>query len=347
MSAPRIPAPSEVRRILVVKLSSLGDLFHALPTVRMLKAATGAAVDWVVQPEYADLVRCFRDVDRVIEFPRRNLLGRGVAFLRELRRERYDLIADLQGLMKSAIPARLARGGLRVGPSFRREGTDLFYSAVAGPRNKDRHAVDENLDLIRWLDWPGMAVRFPVVFPAYPLPGAAPRVAIVPASRWMTKNWPVANFAEVARSLLDCGATVILVGGAGEAEACAAIEKPLYDSPRLHNLCGRTSLVELGGLLAGMDLVITVDSGPMHMAAALGVPVLAIFGPTDPRRTGPYGDRTRVLGVEELDCHPCFADFCERGDLACMRQLGPSQVLAAARAMLEGPGPLGEGGDSP
>lgn len=326
--------PSDVRRILVVKLSSLGDLFHALPAVHNLKAVSGAAIDWLVQPEYADLVRCFTDVDRVIEFPRRGLVAGGGAFLDELRRESYDLVVDLQGLLKSAIPTRLARASLRIGPSFRREGSWLFYDAVAGRRNKERHAVEENVDVVRHLGWPELPVEFPVKFPPVAAPGVSPRVVIVPASRWETKNWFVEGFVEVAEDLLVRGATVVLAGGPAERAVCEAIAAPLGQRPNLKNLAGKTTLLELGGLLQHAQLAITVDSGPMHMAAALGVPVLALFGPTDPVRTGPYGAKSRVLTTARLPCQPCFSGQCDRGDLACMRRIFPSQVLAAALDML-------------
>ncbi len=326
--------PADVRRILVVKLSSLGDLFHALPAVHNLKAVSGAAIDWLVQSEYADLVRCFTDVDRVLVFPRRGLLAGGGAFLDELRREPYDLVVDLQGLLKSAIPTRLARAALRIGPSFHREGSQLFYDAVAGRRNKERHAVEENVDVVRYLGWPELPVEFPVKFPPVPAPGVSPRVVIVPSSRWETKNWSVEGFVEIAEDLLVRGATVVLAGGPAERAVCDAIAAPLGQCPNLKNLAGKTTLLELGGLLQHAQLAIAVDSGPMHMAAAVGVPVLALFGPTDPVRTGPYGAKARVLTTARLPCQPCFSGRCDRGDLACMRRIFPSQVLAAALEML-------------
>ena len=336
-----LPKPEQVKRILVVKLSSLGDLFHALPAVHNLKAASGATVDWLVQPAYHDLVRCFRDVDRVLTFPRRDFPRFALRFLSELRRERYDLVVDLQGLLKSAIPARLTRrtrGAPVLGPSFRREGAQLFYHAVAGPRNKARHAVEENLDAIRRLGWPEIAPAFPVSFPRQVPPGAGPRVAFVPASRWPTKNWAPAHFARVADELIGRGATVFLTGGREEAAACAAIAAELRGRAGLINRCGETTLVELGSLLQEMQLVLTVDSGPMHLAAALGVPVLALFGPTDPARTGPYGPNARVLWARDLSCRPCFAAACHRGDCACLQQIYPSRVLEEALDFLRAAG---------
>ena len=142
---------SDKPRVLVVKLSALGDLFHSLPAVHNLKVGLGAEIDWVTQKEYVDLVRCFTDVDRVIPFYRKAFFTNLKLFLEELRTRDYDYVIDLQGLLKSAIVARLARGKERIGPSFHREGSHLFYSAVAGEPARNRHAVEENLDIVRHL----------------------------------------------------------------------------------------------------------------------------------------------------------------------------------------------------
>jgi heptosyltransferase I len=321
-------------RILIIKMSSLGDLFHALPAVRCLKTGLGADVDWVIQPEYADLIGCFPDVTGIIPFPRRDFGRRFVPFTRALRRSRYDLILDFQGLLKSAFVARLARGSRRIGPSFSREGSRLFYDAVAGPRNKDRHAVDEIMDFVRHLGVPVPALpEFPVVFPNTPRLESPPRVAILPSSRWATKNWQPERFAEVARALVDrAGATVFLTGAPADQQVCEQIEELV---PRnIVNQCGQTSLVELGSLLQEMTLAVSVDSGPMHMAAAIGTPVLAVFGATNPRRTGPYGGRHRVITVDHLGCRPCLLGDCSRRDIACLNELPSDRVIAAALEML-------------
>ncbi|MCX7819363.1 MAG: glycosyltransferase family 9 protein [Kiritimatiellae bacterium] len=331
---PSPPAPADVRRILVVKLSSLGDVVHALPTVHNLRAVSGAEVDWLVQPEFADLVRACPDVTRILLFPRRGGLRDRWRFFWDLRRARYDLVADLQGLLKSAVPACLARARLRVGPSFAREGTRWLYTAVAGPPNRNRHAVLEVADLIRWLGWPETPVEFPLRFPPSVPPGPPPRIALVPCSRWPTKNWPVEFFHALAARLLAQGATVWIIGSEQDRPVAEAIAAGTAPAERVINLAGRTSLAQLGSLLTHADLAITVDSGPMHLAAALGVPVLALFGPTDPVRTGPYGARSRVLSVPPLPCMPCLSDRCARGDHACLRNLHPSRVAAEAMQML-------------
>ena len=321
-------------RMLVVKLSSLGDLFHVLPAVTMIRRSLSVTVDWVTQPEYVDLVRCFDGVKSVIAFPRRTFAAGFPSFLRELRVERYDFILDFQGLLKSAIAARCARGGRRIGPSYSREGAHLFYHEIAGRKDKARHAVEEALDFVRHLNIEVGAPEFPVSFSAMEPAGNSPRVVLAPCSRWPTKNWPPERFILVGRGLKErAGATLFLVGAPGDRAVCEQIERGI--GAGVVNLCGRTSLVELGSLMQQMNLAITVDSGPMHMAAAVGVPVLAVFGATDPKRTGPYGKAHRVLVTEGLECRPCFSDVCRRGDLACLDRVSADEVLDAALDMLK------------
>jgi lipopolysaccharide heptosyltransferase I len=325
-------------RILIVKLSSLGDLFHALPAVHGLKTGLNAGIDWVTQDEYAGLVRCFVDVDSVISLPRRRLPARitgkdGLASgLRQLRACEYDMIVDLQGLLKSAIVGRLARGRRRIGPSFRREGSGLFYSEVACGRDRSRHAVDRNMDVLRHLELGQIEPCFPVRFPDRTLDIDRPRVAILPSSRWATKNWPVSRFAEVAGRLVDEeGAGLFLLGARADAAACAEIAEAV--DGHAVNLAGKASLVETGGYLQQMDLLIANDSGPVHMAAAVGTPTLVMFGPTDPGRTGPYGAGHRVV-TTPVPCRPCLSRTCARKDLACMTGILPEQVVRIAREML-------------
>jgi len=284
----------EAPRVLVVKLSSLGDLFCALPAVHCIKQGMGATVDWVTQPEYGELVRCFCDVEEVLLFPRRAYPTRAWRFYRRLRARVYDRIIDLQGLLKSAcLVGRFARGRQRLGPAYSREGARWFYTETA-EGDVSAHAVEQALDVVRHMGLDVAEVRFPVVFPKPELSSAGPRVAFVPCSRWRSKDWPPQQFAQLGRVLQEqAGAVIYLVGGNADRATCRRIAEAL--TGETVNLCGTTRLPETGGYLAEMDLVVSVDSGPMHMAAAQGVPVLALFGTTDPRRTGPYGNGHHVL----------------------------------------------------
>ncbi len=321
-----------MKRILVIKLSSLGDIAHALPAVRALKERTGADIDWVTQSEYAGLLKCCSDVNRIISFPRRAVLRNGFLFLRALRRHKYDVIVDLQGLLKSALVARLARGDRRIGPAWAREGAHHVYQAQpprpVGPR---QHAVDELMNVVDLIA-PGEDIPSDLHFhfPDAESDGRpGPHVAFAPFSRWITKDWPAEKFVEVGRRLAkEMGCRISILGARENEVAGATMARQI--GPGAHNLCGRTDLVGLCSVLKEMDLLITVDSGPMHWADAMGVPLVAIFGATDPARTGPYHQLDHVVTQPGLDCRPCHSRSCAREDLACLRTLEVEAVFQSA-----------------
>ena len=323
-------------RILVVKLSSLGDLFHALPSVHAIKAHTGAEIDWVVHAAYAPLVACFEDVEHVLPFPRHALLREGAAFLKCLRAREYDLVLDFQGLLKSACVTRAARGNRRLGPSFHREGSRWFYDAVTGPRQLERHAVEQIADVLTFLDVPRQPMCFPVCFPPPVQPVAKrPHIVLAPVSRWPSKNWPTERFCSAARILQEThGATITLIGAPGEEEICNHIASALQMPCR--NLAGKTSLPEMGSILADADLLLANDSGPVHMAAAIGTPVLVVFGPTDPVRIGPYGAGHQILRPS-APCRCGRRRVCAYPDSPCIASVTVEEVLAAAAALLTRP----------
>lgn len=320
-------------RILVIKLSSLGDLFHAVPAVHILKEGLSATVDWVTTDTYAQLVSCFSDVDRVISFHRRSFFSRLGPFLADLRGEEYDMIVDFQGLLKSAMVACLARGKERIGPGFHREGSGLFYSRVAGVRDRTRHAVEQNLAVVSSLGLQVSEPVFPMDVPDRPLEGPRPRVALLPVSRWQTKNWPVPHWIELAGRLHNAGQeSIYLLGGPEDRMVCDEIEGG--SGVPVVNLAGRMTLVETCGFLKEVDLLIANDSGPVHMAAAVGTRCLVMFGPTDPARTGPYGKTHRVL-KKSMSCAPCMSRRCRIGTHACLNDLAPQEVCTAAMDMME------------
>lgn len=320
-------------KVLIVKLSSLGDLFHALPTVHRIKAGLGATIDWVVQAEYVDLVNCFDDVDRVIPFHRRDVLSHATHLWRDLHESAYDYAIDLQGLMKSAVIARLAGARRCLGPSYHREGSRLFYHRVAGKVDRSRHAVEQALDVVPLLGVSSNELRFPVSFPEARLTEAGPRIAIAPQSRWATKNWSVDRFVEVANSLLAArGGTVYVLGGPEDRAVADSMEAGIKGPVR--NMVGRVSLVETGGILNEMDVLVANDTGPVHMAAALGIPTVVIFGATNPRRTGPYGDG-HLIAESDLYCRPCLSRVCKRGDKKCLADVTVADVVEKVNRVLD------------
>ncbi len=207
------------KRVLIVKTSSLGDLIHALPAVHCLRIGLPAEIDWVVNTEYADLANCFPDVRRVIPFPRR-APAQLPAFRRVLRTDKYDLAIDLQGLLKSALITRRARAARRIGPSFQREGARWFYHArVRDPTT--RHAVEQNLDVVRYLNLPetpprcSHALRRPRPHLSQAAPGFDSLFALG------QQKLAAGLFCQTARELLDrFPATVYILGGKADAATC-------------------------------------------------------------------------------------------------------------------------------
>lgn len=352
MTATRTDPPA--KRMLVVKLSSLGDTLHALPAVAELRDHLGFSVDWAVQPEFADVVGSFSCVDRVLPVPRPSRLREWFSAVAALRRgPRYDMVVDMQGLLKSALVARAARrapGARLIGPSFAREGSRLFYGELAGRRDKQRHAIDENFDVLRHLGVPvPEEPRFPMRLPTIDLPAleaecglspaasgmadgaAAPlRIAVAPFSRWPSKNWPPERFSEaIAMVERRLGARVLVLGGPGDRDGASLMIGAAGVSAA--NLCGRLSVPESAAVLSRCAVLLTNDSGPMHIAAALGVPCVAPFGPTAADRTGPFGAIHSVLRAAPQVClrAPCRKRVCPLGTGICMSSVTAEEAFRA------------------
>lgn len=315
-------------RILIVKPSSLGDVVHALPTVNLIrKKFADAHISWLINAELSSLLKKCPVINERIEFHRRRR-GSWLPLLRQLRRQRFDLVVDLQGLLRSGLFAFATGAKRRIGLSDAREGSRLFYTeTVQAPR---AHAVDRYLLVARHLDCPDGPVEFPLG-----LEGRAPSrplIAVNPSARWDTKLWGDDKFAELVRRLPQ--SRVVLTGLAAEH---ARIDKILGGSRSVataRNLAGGTDLFQLAELYARCCVVITNDSGPMHVAAAVGTPVVAIFGPTDPALTGPYGKQHVVL-CSGIPCSPCLKPHCTHTPrMECMHKVTVEQVLAAAKQFI-------------
>jgi lipopolysaccharide heptosyltransferase II len=241
----------------------------------------------------------------------------------------------------------LSGAPVRLGFDNAREGSPWFYThRISAPRTL--HAADRYLLVARFLDPAAGAPAigdFPLpadgeaaarvqhlLFLHGVIPGAA-LVALNPAARWRTKQWPVASFAELADGLQKEGLRVLIVGDVSDRQLAEDLTRRMRTVPI--NLVGQTSIKELLALLRQVRLFVTNDSGPMHLAAALGVPILALFGPTDPARTGPYGSRHLVL-TSDVPCSPCFSRRCANPHmLECLTSIDPSMALRHALEILQ------------
>src|SRR5580765_5317811 len=333
------------RHILLIKPSSLGDIVHAMPTCAAIhRAYPKARLTWLVKREWAGLVERIDGVDRV--WPVESTLQGWLSEVSPLRAEGFDLVMDLQGLFRSAAIGWLTGSPLLVGFANGREGSPWFYSRRVPVPQLEMHAVDRYLLVAKAVGAvesgaPEFRFRLPqtgyeevdrLLSRSGVMPGTS-WVALNVSARWPTKRWPAASFAEVADRLQQegCGA-VVMIGGPDERADVAAVSG-MMKTPAI-DLAGATTVGLLPALLSRASLLITNDSGPMHVAAAVGTPVVALFGPTSVARTGPYGLGHRVL-TTELSCRPCLSRTCQNPvQLECLTRISPEQVFAAVRDQL-------------
>ncbi|HMK60825.1 MAG TPA: lipopolysaccharide heptosyltransferase I [Dissulfurispiraceae bacterium] len=329
------------RKIMVVKPSSLGDVVHSLPFLSALhECFPFAKIDWVIARGIEGMLEGNPLINKlwIIDKDKWKNVGRIPGTISELGRlaravkaEKYDIVIDLQGLMRSGLITKATCAPVRIGFAEAREGSVLCYThRVEGGR--ELHAVDRYLKVVSALGYDESNIRFPL-----PLVRESEKIAelkskigdyavIVAGARWNTKKWPAENFAQVAASL-DMASVV--VGSESDRGIAMAIEK--QSDNKAISMAGETDMSDLMWLIRGAKLMISNDSGPMHIAAAGGIPVVAIFGPTNPGRTGPYGPNNMVLKTN-AECAPCYKRSCK--DNRCMRDITPDRVLEAVRAIV-------------
>lgn len=330
--------------ILLVKLSSFGDVIHTLPTLEALREAFPSAhITWLVEAGYAALLRGHPALDEVWPAPRVRLNQGGLAqgltdlasLARRLRFQPFDLVIDLQGLLKSALWVFLTRSPRKVGYDRTRELSYLALTERVPPFDPEAHAVWRYLNLARYLGASSAPPRFRFGFTtSFDLSRFQmtdrPFVALHPGARWATKLWPASFWAQLADWLIrDKGFQLVITGSAGDRPRAEEILASMHASAL--NLAGQTSLEELAGLLAQARLAVTADTGPMHLAAALGTRVVALFGPTAAGRTGPFGTGHEIVRLG-LECSPCFQRQCP--EPRCLTDLAPEAVQSACEKTL-------------
>jgi len=330
-------------KVLILKPSSLGDVVQALPVLRAIKAHwPRSQVYWWIDRDLAPLLEGDPDLAGIIPFERRRWASRAnwIALwnaARWVRQQRFDLVIDLQCLMRSGIFAWLANGRLSIGLDEPREGARGFYDLIAPRPFGHAHAVDWYLGVLplagvpvshdgEWLaQRPAVAAGLRRKWPVEP----GPWLILQPGARWPNKRWPIQYFAELVREAAgrrsDWRFAIL-----GSAEERPLGEEIASVAPgRCLDLTGRLSLQEMVEWIRLGAAMVANDTGPMHVAAALGKPVVALFGPTDPRRHGPYGQLGQVLQAQ-LPCVPCAKSRCAHPKpLECLRLLSPAAVLAA------------------
>lgn len=335
--------------ILIVKLSAIGDVIHTLPPLAVLRTHyPDAHITWVIEEAASGLIVNHPHLDSIIVSRRKSWIkdlqnGRFnkvikeiLSFIRALKSRPYDLVIDFHGLLKSAMIVWLSGGKRKLGYDSLQELSGLFLTEKI-PEDMNKHAVDRYLDFVRYLgaDADNPSFIIPIdddahnhvehLLRANKLEPGSPFIAVSPQALWETKLWDDDKFAGLCDQIAaELKIPVILTGS--EQSAIVSIQSRMH-FPAV-NLAGQTTLQELACLFSFAEMLITTDSGPMHLAAAMGTPVVALFGPTDPKRTGPYGKGHRVIR-QDLPCSPCFLKTCDTKQ--CMTGLSVDIVFKAVK----------------
>ncbi len=335
-------------KILFIKLSAIGDVAQTLPALEAIKKLyPDSEITWVVEEAAAGILEGHPLIDRLLVSRRKAWMRmlrnpftavKGirdiVRFIRGLRSIRYDIAIDFQGLLKSALLIGFARATRKIGFDRTRELSHLFLNERLPAYDIEKHALERYLDVARYLGAgdPSPACTLPIEREVSAIrkkieglnPQDMPLVVVNPVARWSTKLWPERRFAELADRLVKEKNAVVIFTGSPEDRAVNDRIISRMSSTAI-NWAGETTLKELAALASLSDLFITTDTGPMHLAAAAGARVLALFGPTAPWRTGPFGP-SHIIVRTGISCSPCFQRKCEIG-VRCMQEITVDEVM--------------------
>jgi lipopolysaccharide heptosyltransferase I len=334
MSSTKLTLPSKPK-ILIIKPSAWGDIVHSLPFLSVVKKRyPDAEIHWVVAKGLHTFLVDHPLINKLWIMDKegwkdlsqfRKIFQEINAFRKRLAKENFDVSIDLSGLLRSGLITSAAKAKYRLGFSDAAEGSTFFYThKVEG--GDQIHAIDRYLKLAHLLDCDISSIEYPFA----PLPDISRLLStlperfciISPSAGKAANRWPAKRYGELAAKL-----PVPSVVIASSADAAIADTVTFLSNGKSINLAGKTSLMELVALITQSEFFICNDTGPMHIAAALHIPVFAIFGPANPARTGPYGNEHTIIQVE-LACSPCYAKKpCTKHNWRCMNDLAVSTVL--------------------
>jgi heptosyltransferase I len=349
------------KRILIIKQSSLGDVVHTLPVVHALKRCFPTChIGWIVQKSFSGLLEPDSAVDEIIPIfipstsdpsaPKGAFRAAARATYRTVRELRnkfrshpYDFVLDLHASFRSGLLALTNPGGRRIGFADAKELNTWFQHERLVPDSRRPHAVDKNLLFATRLGCPPEPEDFGIeVSPAarenvrlfVRQSGIRDNSRIVyanPAARWETKFWTAPAWAEFADAVKEkTGATVVFAGSSDDCNHIRSISERMKNEPVI--AAGRLNLAEAVALLKMSDVYVGVDSGPMHIAAFTNTPVVALFGPTDPAKVGPYGKKHRVIRRTDLECLSCRKRSCS--NRICLEGITANTVFAEVAEVL-------------
>jgi heptosyltransferase-1 len=321
---------------------SIGDVTRALPLANLLRRGfPSASLAWSVEPAALPLLEGNPAIDEILVFDRRHWWKSFGPFLATIRAKRFDLVLDLQRHLKSAMISRASGAPLRLGfhRAESKEGNWLFNNLHIERCGEDISKLDHYLKFAEYLGIPTAPVEWTFTLTAQeqaaadklltPVSGA--HAALFVGSRWQSKQWFADQMAECARTLQrDFALSVVLLGAVEDREL--ARQAMAGASNRMHDLVGRTSLRQAIAIIQRAKVAVGPDTGLMHIAAALGTPVISLWGATEPRRTGPFGFADLAIRGR-APCAPCYKKTCSIGRI-CMQSISAAQITAKIAAAL-------------
>jgi heptosyltransferase I len=325
-------------RFLIVRLGSLGDIVHGIPVAAALRERFPfARIDWMVDPRHAELLRHVKGIDALVPVRTWRPLAT-LNTVRMLRSISYTAVLDLQGLVKSAVLARAVGAWRTIGfprAHLREPMARLFYSETPEPGER-QHVVHKNLSLLAPLGARGVRPSFPIDAAATPVAQevidrlGGPYAVINPGAGWPNKRWPPERFAAVAATVRDrLGVRSLVVWGPGEAPLAKAVVAASEGAAEQAQV---TSVSDLLGIARGARVMIAGDTGPLHLAAAVGTPVVALFGPTMAWRNGPWSLSDVTLSRTD-GCACLYARRC-RKKAPCIQDITVDEVVTAVARRL-------------
>ncbi|SJZ46905.1 glycosyltransferase N-terminal domain-containing protein [Selenihalanaerobacter shriftii] len=345
------------KKILIVRLSAIGDVIHALPVARaMRKSYPNSEISWIVEEKAKDLVMDNPNLDRIILLPKAEwknnfkenkweALKEAKSFFDDLNEYDFDITLDVHGLFKSGLTTYLSGASQRIGPKNGREGSTIFYNQKVELPKEEIHQIDRNLYLAQGIGAESEEVGFDIsiskenekrideLFTELSINVDKILIAINPFTSWTSKNWLPERFAHLADKLiteLDC--EVIMTGGPGDRDGVDDIINLMEEDAGIYNLAGKTNLKELAELYNRVQLFIGGDTGPMHLAVAMSTQVIALMGPTTPTTHGPYGKQHKVI-QPDIDCKECWDRVCKQEHI-CMDKITVDEVFKETKKIL-------------
>ncbi len=342
-------------RYLIIRLSAIGDVLHCTPVVRILKQQQpDCHITWLVGRIAAELLTYNQFIDEVVVWPREEFdnhiyQGRYLTALKMLQGLRkklltqyYDIILDVHGLFLTGIIAQLCQAKVKIGLAGTKEFNSLFMTELA-PKREYRHIIERYLSVLQGLDIPlaqdlSMTLNYSQAEQQFAEDFFANNklinekvIAINPVTTWHSKNWPPLYYSEVINKLGN-DFKYIVCGGPSDRQVAGTIQRNVSRSPVI-NITGATSLLQLAAVLKKCSLLIAGDTGPLHMAIAMAVPTVSIFGPTDGRYIGPVQPGHIILQSNNT-CSLCYKKVCRYQQVQCMYSIRPHDVVKAVYDLL-------------